>query len=232
MKYKCDIKFMAVPSRMQNVVRQCSCLGLIFEDVAIDTAMSGLPLRTSQKAFSLPREEGVTHRLVLQDDLIINPYIKENVQDLVNLFPENPIALFTYKREEKSVILENGIYKLHFMPGPAIIMPFSIMDKIREEHINYQNFRDDDWFYSWFCHRNNIKVLGVVPNLVTLDLKFESTLNNTVLKRYLNKVYTSEHVNISLLKDKTDKYGDKYINLSDNEFNRINDDCCRRSNTN
>ena len=76
MKYKCDIKFMAVPSRMQNVVRQCSNFGLTFNDVAIDTAMAGLPLRTSQKAFSLPMEEGVTHRLVLQDDLIINPHIK------------------------------------------------------------------------------------------------------------------------------------------------------------
>ena len=149
----------------------------------------------------------------------------------MNRYPNNPMALFTYKREEKDKVLESGIYKLHFLPGPAIIMPFSVMDNIMAEYANYPNFRDDDWFYSWFCHRNNIKMLGVVPNLVTLDLKFESTLNNTVLKRYLNKIYTFEKVDIKTLKDKTDKYGDKYINLSDNEFNCINNDCCRRSNS-
>ena len=228
--HKCDIKFMAVPSRMQNVVRQCSSLGLTFNDVAIDMAMEGLPLKTSQKAFSLPYADGVTHRLVLQDDLIFNSHVKECIQQLVNRFPDNPIALFTYKREEKDAVLESGIYKLHFLPGPAIIMPLKVMEKIRDEYLKYPYFRDDDWFYSWYCHRNNIKVLGVVPNLVTLDLKFESTLNNAVLKRYHNKIYTFDKVDMTALPDKTAMYGDKYINLSDNEFNRINDDCCRRSN--
>ena len=69
MSYKCDIKFMCVPGRIQNVVRQCSKLRLTFNDVAIDTAMAGLPLRTSQKAFSLTREEGLAHLLYCRIEL-------------------------------------------------------------------------------------------------------------------------------------------------------------------
>lgn len=224
MKYKCDIKFMAVPSRMQNVVRQCSYFGLTFNDVAIDTAMSGLPLRTSQEAFSLPPEEGVTHRLVLQDDLIVNQHIKDGVQYLVNRFPENPIALYTYKAKKH---LSKGIYKLHFCPGPAIVMPFSIMDKIKEEYHLYPNFPHDDWFYSWYCKNNGIKVLGVVPNLVTLDTKEESRLNHKVLKAYINNNYTLDELDMSSFADMTNIFGDGYINLSMKEFKNKLEECNR-----
>jgi len=232
MKYKCDIKFMAVPSRMQNVVTLCNQLGLSYNDVAVDHDMRGLPLLTSQKAFSLPRKDGVTHRLVLQDDLILNPYLMESIQALVNRFPDNPIALYTYKREEHDADLKQGVYKLHFIPGLAIIMPLKVMDGIIEVYKDYPLFRDDDWFYSWYCKRNDIKCYGVIPNLVTLNWDFESTLGNNVLKRYKNKIYTDQRVDIASLKLNADTYGDKYINLTDREFNRINDDCCRRSNSN
>ena len=231
MKYKCDIKFMAVPSRMQNVAKLCLQLGLSISDVAIDTEMSGKPLKTSQKAFSLPMEEGVTHRLVLQDDLIVNPCIYEYVQLLVNRFPSNPLALYTYKRETHAPDLQHGIYRLHFLPGPAIIMPLPIMEQIKAEYSKYPKFRDDDWFYSWFCRHNNIKCYGVIPNIVTLNWDMESSMGNNVLKRYKNKLYAEGIVDIEKLPLYGDKYGDLYTCLNDDKFNQIYDDISRRSNS-
>lgn len=215
MTYKCDIKFMAVQSRMCNVTKLCTQLGLSVSDVAIDKEMSGLPLRTSQTAFSLPYEDGVTHRLVLQDDLVINPYLKESIQTLVNRFPDNPICLYTYKKKDN---IEKGVYKLHFMTAPALIMPRRIMNEINNEYRQYPMFIHDDWFYSWYCRRNGIIAYGVIPNLVTIDLSVESVLAHKTLSFYTDLCFTDERVDIDALEDRTKSFCDGYINLSDKEF--------------
>lgn len=216
MTYKCDIKFMAVPSRMQNVTTLCMRLGLSISDVAIDTDLSFLPLKTSQKAFSLPKDKGVTHRLVLQDDVLVNPYLKESIIEVINRFPNNPIALFM--GTEKN-ILENGFYRLHFLTAQGIIMPFHLIDDLKVAYSQFRDFPHDDWFYSWYCKNNNIAIIGVKPNLVTINANIESTLDH-INPTFKETHFTMGKVDVSALPDRTYEWGDNYHSFTMNEMGK------------
>jgi hypothetical protein len=70
---KVDVKIMAVKPRRKFVLQMCERLGLDEKDTVIydDRPNGGGPLYTCRKCWEAPIPDGVTHRIVLQDDLLI-----------------------------------------------------------------------------------------------------------------------------------------------------------------
>lgn len=165
---KCDIKIMAVPSRLGNVAQLCSQLGLTIEDCAIDYEYSHLPLKTSREAFSLPYAEGVTHRLVLQDDVKICDNLQAFCDMLVNRYPESIIALCERDNsKKKKEIPHNCVHTTKFVTGQGLIIPRKYLNSIFNYlDRNNPSYPHDDWYYSYWAKIHKIEILSVFPSVV------------------------------------------------------------------
>ncbi len=86
---------MGVRPRMQHIIKLCLQFGLSFEkDVYIDEKMEKNPLRSSNRALQLSHEEGITHTLVVQDDVELCEDIYDFANKMVNMFPDDVFSLF------------------------------------------------------------------------------------------------------------------------------------------
>ena len=176
---KCDIKIMAVPTRMENVRVLCDKLSLsIQDDVYVDYKMEGKPLKTSRGAYCLPHESDTTHRLVLQDDIEVCNGLTGFCDELVNKYPNAIIALFNSGYGATNAP-DNAIFKSNFLYGPAIIIPlhyleimYSFLDRTNPE------FSHSDWFYSLFASMYQIPMITLNPVCIR-HLKLNSEMGHT-----------------------------------------------------
>lgn len=166
---KCDIKIMAVPTRMANVVALCGRLGLTINDVFCDYEMRKKPLYTSRGAFMLPYEDGVTHMLVLQDDVKICENLQAFCNMLVNRYPNDVISLFHNQKLplRNEQVAPYVIRRTAFATGQGIIIPRKYLADIYsflDEH--NPDYPHDDWYYNFWCKKNKVRELTCIPNLV------------------------------------------------------------------
>ncbi len=165
---KCDIKIMAVPTRLANVAYLCGQLGLTMQDVFVDYEMRHRPMYTSRGAFTLPHAEGVTHRLVLQDDVKIAPNLQTFCDMLVNRYPNDVISLFhNQKHPLKNKPIPYSIRRTAVATGQGLIIPLkylSAMYAYLDKH--NPDYPHDDWYYSFYCKEFKIGMKVCIPNVV------------------------------------------------------------------
>lgn len=178
MIYKCDIKIMGCAARKAKIRELAEKLGLSFKDCAIDWWMQRNPLWTSMLAFHLPHEEGVTHRLVIQDDIDVAGGLADLANLLVNELPEAVFSLYCQTKkllqyEDGSIIKTGGA-----VHGPGIIMPLKYVEDIYNKwQDRCPSYTHDDRLYSRYFNQHKIPVYTTVPNVVKL-LDFPSELKH------------------------------------------------------
>jgi hypothetical protein len=168
MEYKCDIKFMGVPSRMSNIAWNVSKLGLSMEDVFLDREYRRCPILSSFDAFNLPfKDDSITHRLVLQDDVEIADGLKDFVNYLVNLHPNAIWSLMIFTKK-KFDIPKGSIVKVgERIYGLAVIIPKRYIKMIQSSYYETTNsYKHDDAFYATFAKYNKIDIYTTYPNVV------------------------------------------------------------------
>lgn len=170
MIYNYDIKFMAVPNRLANVLKCLNFLKLRYSDVALDEKCEKKPIKTMMKALRMPHDETITHRVIAQDDVEFGSKFRDNVSFLINNYPDNVFSLFIagsskkelYKTEDKIICKTGG-----GIWGQAVIIPLKYMSDI-EGHLTMldEKWQHDDIFLQYVFSRLGVKVLTTIPCIV------------------------------------------------------------------
>lgn len=193
--YKCDIKIMAVKPRRKMVLDMCKQLRLSEEECVIydDRPHGGGPLYTCKKCWFAPVPHGVTHRVVLQDDLLLCNDFTEIMNRIVNAQPEFIFSLycsrmrFEYAAEGSPYVVIKGRNAW----GQGILMPvkyvkpmFDFADKELGSDFPY-----DDGIYAWWAEHEKIEIMTTIPSTIQHLCSTDSTLgfNN---KNKVSKVWT------------------------------------------
>lgn len=109
---KCDFKIMGVEERIENIKQTVNVLNLSMDDVFLDKEMRMNPLLSSLDVFRMPTEKGITHRCILQDDIILSDNFSDFVNKLIVIAPDAIYSLYSftgykpYRKEAK--ILKTG----------------------------------------------------------------------------------------------------------------------------
>lgn len=200
----CDIKIMASPKRRDFVMKMCEALNLdISKDVFFDDRpCGGNAAYTSKKTWALPFEnENITHRCVLQDDVLTCENFHAAINGLVTRFPMAVFSLFCpsakmidIKRrfgEEQIVNIKKcGVY------GPAIIVPRKIVSDVYkwgEQIAKKENavVSHDDVLFGEYALAHQMNVYTTIPSLVQHLCPTESLLGYN-RKEKVSKVFDAK----------------------------------------
>ena len=201
MSVKCDIKIMASPKRYAHVLNACKVLGLdIDKDVFFDDRPGGgHAAYTSEKTWSLPFEDGITHRCVLQDDVLACRNFRDTLERIIAQKPDAVFTLFCpsgklkefYEGAERPLIVEirrGGMY------GPAIVMPRKYVDAVYDWGRIISGGREilhDDVLFGEFALSHSIKIFTTAPTIVQHICPDRSLLGYND-KRKVSKVFEFE----------------------------------------
>lgn len=174
---KCDIKIMASPRRYGSVLNICKILNLDVEkDVFFDDRPNGGDAAyTSERTWDLPFEDdSITHRCVLQDDVLLCRGFKDALAKLIERFPNDVFSLFCpsakmvdlcekYDIPQIVEIRKCGVY------GPAVVMPreyIAFMYAWGREIANGCKIVHDDVLIGEYALAHNMKVYTTIPSLI------------------------------------------------------------------
>lgn len=191
---KVDIKIMAVKPRRNMVLKMCEQMGLKEEDTVIydDRPNGGGTLYTCRKCWEAPVPDGVTHRLVLQDDVLLCDNFVSIMNKIVNVHPEFIFTLFCPRLRFEHAVAESPyiIIKGWNTWGPGNMMPVKYI-KPMFDFVDSElgaDFPFDDGIYSWWAKREKVYIASTIPSTVQHLCPTESTLgyNN---KNKITKVW-------------------------------------------
>lgn len=182
MEYKVDVKIMAVKPRRKIVLSMLEKLGLSEEETVIydDRPHGGGTLYTCRKCWEAPVPEGVTHRLVLQDDVLLCDNFLEIMNRIVNTHPEFIFTLYCPRLRFEDAIPNSPyiIIKGCNTWGPGNMMPVSYIKPIFDfvDAELGHDFPFDDGIYSWWAQREKVYIASTIPSTVQHLCPTESTL--------------------------------------------------------
>ena len=194
---KVDVKIMAVKPRRKIVLSMLEQLGLSEEETVIydDRPHGGGTLYTCRKCWEAPVPEGVTHRLVLQDDVLLCDNFLEIMNKIVNSHPEFIFTLYCPRLRFEDAVPDSPyiIIKGCNTWGPGNMMPVSYIKPVFE-FVDAELGRDfpfDDGIYSWWAQKEKVYIASTIPSTVQHLCPTESTLgyNN---KSKVTKVWTGK----------------------------------------
>ena len=194
-KSKVDIKIMAVKPRRNMVLKMCEQMGLDEADTVIydDRPYGGGTLYTCRKCWEAPVPEGVTHRLVLQDDVLLCNNFVEIMNRIAEAHPEFIFTLFCPRIRMENALPDSPyiIIKGCNTWGPGNMMPVSYIRPMFEfvDRELGPDFPFDDGIYSWWAQREKVYIASTIPSTVQHLCPTQSTLgyNN---KNKITKVWT------------------------------------------
>lgn len=178
---KCDIKIYGIEERKDNILKNKEILGLKDTDIFIlkkedrTTPQDRWPYKMCKKMFTSPVPKGVTHRLVLQDDVELSPNFRDYIDKLVNTQPDAIFMLTaldfrtknSYGDSFKSPYTAIG----QFVCGCAVLIPvkyiqdmFSWIEKTYPDI--WTGHPHEDTAIRIFADRHRISSLTTVPSLV------------------------------------------------------------------
>jgi len=195
--YKCDVKIMAVKSRRNFVLDMCKKLGLSEDECVIydDRPNGGGPLYTCRKCWEAPAEEGVTHRVVLQDDLLLCDDFIGIMNRIVNTNPEFIFSLYCSRLKFQMALPDSPyiIIKGRQAWGQGMLMPLSHVKPMFEfaDRELGRDFPYDDGIYAWYAVENGLEIMSTIPSTIQHLCPTDSTLgyNNS---RKVSKVWRGE----------------------------------------
>ena len=158
---------MAAPARAKNI----SILTSTLPEMTVvwdDRPNGGDALYTARKAWLAPSSEEETHRLVLQDDVILCKGFRAIVDKIINAQPNLPITLLSlYGFPVKTQT--SPYYYTSYLHGPGIILPkkyikpcFDWIDTQTDERL----LPHDDLLITEYFRTHHIPMLTVFPNII------------------------------------------------------------------
>lgn len=169
---KCDIKIMGVVERIDNIQFLVDKLHLnIKKDVFLGELSHKDIIETSIGALTLPVKKGITHRVILQDDVDVCDDFENVVNKLITQFPDDMFSLYLHDERIRSLPYGSVVeINPHQMKGQGIIFPLSIVKRLFLDKLNFFKscYEDDDSYYGSMCFINSQRVLTTAPSLVHL----------------------------------------------------------------
>ena len=170
---KCDIRIMASPKREERAKALARKLGLPPDAITWDDRPGGGDaMYTARKTWLHPMAEGATHRLVLQDDVIVCDGLPEILPEIIESHPRDVLTLITLDWRPR-LLAENRDDSPYFpileLPGCAILMPAVCIAPCMAwcESDPYPELRlFDDRMISAWCREQGQRMVAVLPNLV------------------------------------------------------------------
>ena len=197
--YKADIKIMAVKPRRPYVLKMLEKLGLSEADTVIydDRPNGGGTLYTCRKCWEAPVPEGVTHRVVLQDDLLLCNDFVNIINRIVNAQPEFIFSLFC-SRLKPEYAIEGSPYiiiKGRNAWGQGMLMPVKYVKPMFEfaDRELGKDFPYDDGIYAWWATEEGMQIMSTIPSTIQHLCPTESTLGYNNSKK-ISKVWIGEEL--------------------------------------
>lgn len=187
-----DIKIMAHKSRRDNVLKILKQLNMDESIVVYDDRENGGDaLYTARKAWLSPIGGDKTHRLVLQDDVLLCDNFINIVHDIINTIPDKVVSLFNLVPYE----LRNPdccYKKFQTLSGVAIIMPVMYIKKCWQWiDENYGDCKCDDLMIAKYCKQHEIDMFTTIPTVVQHigDSVYQSLLSVRYLQPRISPTY-------------------------------------------
>ena len=176
------------------VLDMCEQLGLSEDECVIydDRPSGGGPLYTCKKCWFAPVPNGITHRVVLQDDLeLCNDFISI-MNKIVNVHPEFIFSLYCSRMRHEYALPDSPyiIIKGRNAWGQGMMMPVSYirpMFDFADSELG-SDFPYDDGIYAWWAEKEKIEIATTIPSTIQHLCPSNSTLgyNN---KKKISKVW-------------------------------------------
>lgn len=189
-----DVKIMAHPSRKDSVLKILDQLSMDESVVSYDDRENGGDaIYVSEKAWRQPVSDKITHRIVLQDDVLLcNDFLKV-ASKIINDMPDVCISLYNGIPIDLRKDKTNPYTKVNELCGCGIILPIKYIDDCwnwinSQPELNY--CRRDDEMIRRYCVEHGIEIYSTIP--VTIQ-----HLGDTEYKSLLNVEYP--HIRISSL---------------------------------
>lgn len=195
--YKADIKIMAVKPRRPYVLKMLEKLGLSEEDTVIydDRPNGGGTLYTCRKCWEAEIPDGITHRVVLQDDLLLCNDFVNIINRIVNAQPEFIFSLFCSRLKPEHAIEGSPyiIIKGRNAWGQGMLMPVKYVKPMFEfaDRELGKDFPYDDGIYAWWATEEGMQIMSTIPSTIQHLCPTESTLGYNNSKK-VSKVWIGE----------------------------------------
>lgn len=174
MDYKLDIKIMAVRSRQQYAERIANDIGISYSNIIYDDRGingGGNAWYNAKRAWTQPIESEITHRLVVQDDVMVCSDFKGIANILINTMPNVCFTLSGGTWIEHSMKKTNSPYIRHNggkVCANGIILPVNHIQKMIDwsDNLFGSDYPHDDGRVGFYCAWNKLDVVGTIPSLL------------------------------------------------------------------
>ena len=202
---KLDIKIYGIEERQDNIFKNKMLLNLSDCDIFISEQSTRTkiedkwPYSACKKAFTQPIPAGVTHRLVLQDDVELCNDFLYYANKIINAHPDAIFFLTSVDTKEGNFYKKNSISPYRrlapYITGCSILIPVKYIDDLFESlDKEYPQIKigrpHEDAAIITYARRHKIPLLTTVPAL-TQHLGKSSSLCCTVT--YAKAYYFSGH---------------------------------------
>jgi hypothetical protein len=170
---KLDVKIMGVKKRADLISDLLGRLGLDISYVVLDDrgfAGGGDAWYNAKRAWLSPVPEGVTHRLVLQDDVMVCDNFLKICNKIINVFPDVIFTLYggtwikpQYRKNDSPYVNVRGCG----IGGVATIIPVEHISKMMvwSDKVLGEDYKHDDGRIGFYALCNGVKILGTIPDL-------------------------------------------------------------------
>lgn len=201
MKYKLDVKIMGVKKRADMIAGLLKTTGLDISSVVLDDrgyTGGGDAWYNAKRAWLSPIPEGCTHRLVLQDDIVICDGFIEICEKIINVFPEAIFSLYggtwitpKMRKTDSPYINVRGCG----IGGVAIIMPVEHIPKMIawSDSVFGKDYKHDDGRIGFYALCHAIKVFGTIPDL-TDHLPVQTCIRGHNRKDRVSKTWIGKEI--------------------------------------
>lgn len=166
-----DIKIVASRQRQEMVENLRDTLELTDQDIFYDESYeTGNPYLPVKQTWLLPHEEGVTHRVVLNDDVQVCNGFKQIIEQMTQSHPDCAFSLFTMAFDGdcyNDFISGLGSPYIHHdwsMWGCAILLPINIVEECFSyiDSVFGENALESHGILSYLNHKR-IPILSTIP---------------------------------------------------------------------
>jgi len=203
-KVKIDIKIMAVLKRKDNALRLAESTSLSNRDIIFDdrgVAGGGDAWYNAKRCWLFPLEAGTTHRLVLQDDIIVCNDFTDYVLKAVEQHPKAIWSFYNggwikneFKTKNTPYCKINGCRT----GAQALLIPVEHIQKMIDFTDNFlgSDYKHDDQRVGFYSLCNGINVMCCIPSLSD-HIGFDSCIphhnNKSRVSRTFNKDIKGEN---------------------------------------
>ena len=199
---KVDVRIMACRERKHLVDDMLKKLNMNEDIVIWADEEDNNAMKTARKTWLSHVGNGVTHRLVLQDDLLLCNGFYDYVVRIASKHPNEIINLYNSRIQFEDRKLDTPYIRIngYGIYGQAIMMRVDYIKKMFEQidSVLGKNYPHDDCAIGVFAGLNKIDVISTIPSLVQHLCPTESLLKFND-RRKISKVWTDEDIEKSLL---------------------------------